>query len=221
MRSKKGFKSFLFTLFIITCLAFISYGVYTYIKDFGAPTEKEVNEKTTPALEAPSLDNSSSDNSSAPSSGTGSEEPNVEDLDRNLEEQVKTEVKTGVVVVEDSVQGSLALPLITVSFSTYSSADKSLSLGVTFAHSVTSAETCILTIKSGNQTVESSVKTINQPQIKGCRFNALDLSALTTRPSNHSPWTLTITAYGVGGTPATQTFTKSINSLNALNSLNT
>ena len=224
MKSKKGFKSFLFTLFIIASISFISYGVYTYIKDFHSPAEKPISQEPSPdsgptppvsSTEVPPTANNTDANTDASSEG-----PSAEDLDRNLEEQVKTEARTSV-PVETSAHGSLALPLIDVSFSTYSSSDQTLSLGVTFASSITSAENCILNIQNNNQTIEKSVKVMNQPQLKGCRFNTLDLSQLTVRPSSHNPWLLTITAYSAGGIPATQTLSKNITSLNALNSLNT
>ena len=210
MKSKKGLKPLISTLFIFACLALIGYGVYMYVQDSQTtPEESAASEEG----ETPS-GNSEAETGSATGSEADPAAEQFQELDTTLAEQTKKDLETTPAPTENNAH----LPEISIAFSIYS--EEALSLGASFAKTSEIADSCLLTIQAGNQSLEKSIAAISQPQMQGCRFNSLDLSQLTAGPSTATPWRLTIAAYDDQDVRITKTLSKNITSLSSLNNLN-
>ena len=195
-RRKKSSKiNKLLILLAFVCLGIALFGAYTYVQDMRASDAVRLtasNEKASgQSNETPEEDKLEEE------AGDDEKEESFEDLDNEIESQVKLSLLESVSDQEAATPQST--PIMNISFNSYNPDKQAYSLGVVFVKEEGAVKSCSLVIQSNKGNVSSqATKTAGQRDVSGCRFNDVELVSLAM-PSKISPWRIIIRGHGSDG----------------------
>lgn len=182
----------IFIFFIVICLGIIGYSAFTYIQDrTGTEQEGSKTDQTTDDQDqtSPPEDTPDSEDQEPTEDDPDNNTQGIDQLSQSISENVKKEISSSD---QPQTQTSgVGLNYFTISFSKYNQTKNSISLGLVLKFQT--SQNCHIKITSEDgQVLSTTVDTLTNQGVSGCRFNNLSLKSLP-EPTSDAPWSIVLT----------------------------